>query len=179
MKNKRMKKSLSIVFTLVLLLSLFGGVTQGPEAKAVVYKNQLSSMRIGLKSVPFKFDSAAESFDEIDNTKIYQDDPVCLVVKKTGGKVRIPKGCYIRVYYENDYIEFTEDGLSPLKAENNGYKARYTGGKLGKDTNQTAWYWSKPWKTGNYRVCLFIPFLDGSETFVTWVTWKKKIYRYG
>lgn len=178
MKNKRMKKSLSIVLTLVLLLSLFGGVAQGPEAKAIT-KSQVDSMRIGLKSVSFHFDNAAESYDEIENTKIYNDDPVCLVVKKTGGKVRLPKGCYIRVYYENDYIEFTEDGLSPLKAEKNGYKARYTGSKIAKDTNQTSWYWPNPWKTGNYRVCLFIPFKDGSETFVTWATWKKKIYRYG
>ncbi len=178
MKNKRMKKSLSIVLTLVLLLSLFGGVAQGPEAKAIT-ESQVNAMRIGLKSVSFHFDNAAESYDEIDNTKIYNDDPVCLVVKKTGGKVRLPKGCYIRVYYENDYIEFTEDGLSPLKAEKNGYKARYTGGKIAKDTNQTSWYWPKPWKTGNYRVCLFIPFTDGSEKLVTWATWKKKIYRYG
>jgi hypothetical protein len=178
MKNKRMKKSLSIVLTLVLLLSLFCGVTQGPEATAIT-ESQVNAMRIGLKSVSFHFDNAAESYDEIDNTKIYNDDPVCLVVKKTGGKVRLPKGCYIRVYYENDYIEFTEDGLSPLKAEKNGYKARYTGGKIAKDTNQTSWYWPKPWKTGNYRVCLFIPFTDGSEKLVTWATWKKKIYRYG
>lgn len=178
MKNKRMKKSLSIVLTLVLLLSLFGGVAQGPEAKAIT-ESQVNAMRIGLKSVPFHFDNAAESYDEIENTKIYNDDPVCLVVKKTGGKVRLPKGCYVRVYYENDYIEFTEDGLNPLKAEKNGYKARYTGGKIAKDTNQTSWYWPKPWKTGNYRVCLFIPFTDGSEKLVTWATWKKKIYRYG
>ena len=180
MKNKRMKKSLSIVLMLVLLMSLFGGVAHGPEAMAIT-KSQMKELRIGLKSLSYQFDNAAESYNDIDNTNIYQDEPVCLVFKKTGGKCRIPKGSYVKVFYENDYTEFTEDGLNAVNAEGNGYKARYSSRALAKDTNQCSWYWNKPWKIGNYRVCLFVPYTSdyGSGKYICVFSWKRKIYRYG
>lgn len=179
MKNKRMKKTLSIVLMLVLLLSLFGGVAQGPEAMAIT-ASQLKKLVIGCKSVAYEFDNRAESYDEIGNANIYQDDVISLVFKKTG-KTRIPAGTYVKVFYENDYIEFRENGIYSYEAEEKGYKPRYSSRKLAKDANQCCWYWNKPWKPGNYRICMIIPYTydNGYGTNVVTMTWKKKIYRYG
>ena len=180
MKNKRMKKSLSIVLMLVLLLSLFGGVAQGPEAMAIT-RSQLNELRIGLKWVAYEFDNDAESYDDISDATIYEDDAISLVFKKASGKYRIPKGSRVKVFYENDYIEFTENGIKPVDAEQNGYKARYSSRVLAKDANQCSWYWKTPWKVGNYRICLFIPYTydDGYGEFFTWISWKMKVRRYG
>ncbi len=180
MKNKRMKKSLSIVLMLVLLMSLFGGVAQGPKAIALT-QSQLNDMVIGLKAVSYQFDNAAELWDEIDNATIYIDEPISLVFKRRAGKGRIPKGSYVKVFPENEFNEFREDGISPLNAEKNGYKARYSSRVLAKDTNQCSWYWKNPWKVGTYRVCLFVPYNkdNGYYTYYSWFSWKKKIYRYG
>ena len=170
----KMKKTISMMLMLTLILSVFGGIVNGPDSKAVA-KSELGI--VGMTCV--NFDATGEDYNDLSMAKLYEDDSVGLVFKRKTG-CRIPAGSFIYVYYENDFNDFRQDGYYPWTADDNGYTVRYRGNNLKRSTDQTCWFWSRPWKPGNYRVCLIVPYLgdDGKAAF-TWYSYKIKINRYG
>ena len=173
-KKRWFKKTTSLLLALTLMFGFVAGVAQeGPKANAVKI-GEIGN--IGLKGVGF--DARGEEYSDISNTKLYSDDPVCLMFKRKTG-CRIPKGSYVRVMYKTDYEDLRAKGIYPWNV-NKKYLKYYTQ-PITSSTSQLTFYWSKPWNPGKYAICLIIPCTNnaGTQKGYTWMTWGTRIYRYG
>ena len=166
-----MKKLLSTLLLFALMMSLFGGISSGPDAQAVT---KYDFGTIQLKRC--NFNTSGYDYDDVQATTLYRDYPVSLFFKRKTG-CRIPKGSYVVVFSKNDFNALVEDGLfPPTQTDFIMYKQK---NKTRLNYNEFSLTWNS-WRVGRYVACLVMPYTGyDNKTWLKYYSWDVTVKNYG
>lgn len=168
--NKSVKRIMSTFLLLALLIGMFGGISDGPDALAAAPKWKMSMKKAN-------YDARGGSYAECANEYIYAGECTTLYFKRTQGP-KIPKGAYIALFTKSNFDALRSEGL-PV-ADNTEY-AKYVGVKSQRSYDSCYWYFRNGFASGKYVLVLILPYYDAvlRVNKKTYFWWNMNVYNYG